>query len=294
MTTTLTANTPTRFAGSSQARGLAGHLRAFALAAIASTALGAGAAHAQLRVEISGAGASQYPIAVADFASPDPQGAEIANIIRTDLGGTGLFRIVDSSGSALSESSAIGFAAWKTRGADALAVGSANRLADGRIDVRYRLADTVQQSQLLLFAFLGSTAVGTMLGGLVGDRVGAKTVIWFSILGVLPFTLALPYADLNWTIGLSLLIGLILSSAFPAIVVFAQDLVPGRVGMVAGIFFGFAFGMAGIAAAVLGVLADAKGIDYVYQVCSYLPLIGLLTVFLPAVEGAQYDTARAA
>ena len=158
----------------------------------------------------------------------------------------------------------------------------------------HRFGITVQQSQLLLFAFLGSTAVGTMLGGLVGDRVGAKTVIWFSILGVLPFTLALPYADLNWTIGLSVLIGLILSSAFPAIVVFAQDLVPGRVGMVAGIFFGFAFGMAGIAAAVLGVLADAKGIDYVYQVCSYLPLIGLLTVFLPAVEEAQYDTPQAA
>ena len=108
----------------------------------------------------------------------------------------------------------------------------------------HRFGITVQQSQLLLFAFLCSTAVGTMLGGLVGDRVGAKTVIWFSIFGVLPFTLALPYADLNWTIGLSVLIGLILSSAFPAIVVFAQDLVPGRVGMVAGIFFGFAFGMA--------------------------------------------------
>ena len=158
----------------------------------------------------------------------------------------------------------------------------------------HRFGITVQQSQLLLFAFLGSTAVGTMLGGLVGDRVGAKTVIWFSILGVLPFTLALPYADLNWTIGLSVLIGLILSSAFPVIVVFAQDLVPGRVGMVAGIFFGFAFGMAGIAAAVLGVLADAKGTDYVYQVCSYLPLIGLLTVLLPAVEEPQYDTPQAA
>ena len=158
----------------------------------------------------------------------------------------------------------------------------------------HRFGITVQQSQLLLFAFLGSTAVGTMLGGMVGDRVGAKTVIWFSILGVLPFTLALPYADLNWTIGLSVLIGLILSSAFPVIVVFAQDLVPGRVGMVAGIFFGFAFGMAGIAAAVLGVLADAKGIDYVYQVCSYLPLIGLLTVLLSAVEEPQYDTPQAA
>jgi FSR family fosmidomycin resistance protein-like MFS transporter len=107
-------------------------------------------------------------------------------------------------------------------------------------------------------------------------------VIWFSILGVLPFTLALPYANLEWTMVLTALIGLILASAFPAIVVFAQELVPGRVGMIAGIFFGFAFGMAGIAAAVLGVVADARGIEFVYLVCSYLPLLGLLTIFLPS------------
>jgi FSR family fosmidomycin resistance protein-like MFS transporter len=146
---------------------------------------------------------------------------------------------------------------------------------------------SVQQSQLLLFVFLGSVAAGTVLGGPIGDRFGPKTVIWFSILGVLPFTLALPYANLHWTIALSVAIGLILSSAFPAIIVFAQELVPGRVGMIAGIFFGFAFGMAGIAAAVLGVVADAKGIDYVYDVCSYLPLLGLLTVFLPSMNHAK-------
>lgn len=140
---------------------------------------------------------------------------------------------------------------------------------------------SVQQSQMLLFILLGAAAVGTIIGGPIGDRIGAKAVIWFSILGVLPFTLALPYADLFWTGVLSALIGLILASAFPAIVVFAQELVPGRVGMIAGIFFGFAFGMGGIAAAVLGVVADAKGIDFVYAVCSYLPLLGLFTIFLP-------------
>jgi FSR family fosmidomycin resistance protein-like MFS transporter len=152
----------------------------------------------------------------------------------------------------------------------------------------HKFGVTVQQSQLMLFAFLGASAAGTILGGLFGDRFGPKMVIWFSILGALPFTLALPYADFNWTIALTVLIGLILSSAFPAIVVFAQELVPGRVGMIAGIFFGFAFGMAGIAAAVLGVVADAKGIDYVYDVCSYLPLLGLLTVFLPSMKDAEY------
>jgi TolB protein len=174
MTTTLTANTPTRPAGSSQARGLAGHLRAFAVAALATTALGAGTAHAQLRVEISGAGASQYPIAIADFASADPQGAEIANIIRTDLGGSGMFRIVDAAGAALSESSAIGFAAWKTRGADALAVGSANRLADGRVDVRYRLADTVQQSQLDGVAITSAPSELRHTSHQIADRIYEK------------------------------------------------------------------------------------------------------------------------
>jgi len=141
---------------------------------------------------------------------------------------------------------------------------------------------SVQESQVLLFLFLGASALGILLGGPFGDRYGPKAVIWFSILGVLPFTLALPYADLFWTRILVVLIGLILSSAFSAIVVFAQELVPGRVGLIAGIFFGFAFGMGGIAAAVLGVVADYKGIEYVYQICSYLPLLGLLTIFLPS------------
>jgi FSR family fosmidomycin resistance protein-like MFS transporter len=156
----------------------------------------------------------------------------------------------------------------------------------------HKFGVSVQQSQLLLFVFLGSVAAGTVLGGPIGDRFGAKTVIWISILGVLPFTLALPYADLHWTIALSVVIGLVLSSAFPAIIVFAQELVPGRVGMIAGIFFGFAFGMAGIAAAVLGVVADEKGIDYVYNVCSYLPLLGLITVFLPSMDRVKFGEPR--
>jgi len=146
---------------------------------------------------------------------------------------------------------------------------------------------TVQFSQILLFILLGAAAVGTILGGPLGDRFGAKNVIWFSILGVLPFTLALPYADLFWTAMLTVAIGLIMASAFPAIVVFAQELVPGRVGMIAGIFFGFAFGMGGVGAAVLGIVADAHGIDFVYRICSYLPLIGLLTIFLPDMREAR-------
>ena len=146
---------------------------------------------------------------------------------------------------------------------------------------------SVQMSQVLLFVFLGSCALGILLGGPFGDRYGQKAMIWFSIVGVLPFTLALPYANLEWTIVLTVLIGLILSSAFSNIVVLAQELVPGRVGMVAGIFFGFAFGMGGIAAAVLGIVADARGIDYVYRLCSYLPLVGLLTVFLPSMGNAK-------
>ncbi|QND54868.1 MFS transporter (plasmid) [Phyllobacterium sp. 628] len=150
--------------------------------------------------------------------------------------------------------------------------------------VIHKFGVTVQQSQLMLFLFLGAAAVGIIGGGLVGDKVGVKTVIWFSILGVLPFTLLMPYANLFWTGVLTVIIGLILSSAFPAIVVFAQELVPGRVGMIAGIFFGFAFGMAGIAAAILGFVADAKGIDYVYVICSYLPFLGLLTIFLPSMR----------
>lgn len=141
---------------------------------------------------------------------------------------------------------------------------------------------SVQASQLLLFLFLGASAAGLILGGLVSDKVGARTVIWFSILGALPFTLALPYTDLMWTAVLTVIIGIVMSSAFPAIVVFAQELVPGRVGMIAGIFFGFAFGMGGLGAAVLGVVADYKGIDFVYLLCSFLPAIGLAAIFLPS------------
>lgn len=144
-----------------------------------------------------------------------------------------------------------------------------------------KFAVPVQTSQILLFVFLGAAAAGTILGGLIGDRIGTKTVIWVSILGVVPFTLALPYAGFEWTIVLSAVIGLVLASAFPAIVVMAQELVPGRVGMVAGIFFGFAFGTAGIAAAALGALADVKGIAYVFGLCSFLPLLGLFAILLP-------------
>jgi FSR family fosmidomycin resistance protein-like MFS transporter len=146
---------------------------------------------------------------------------------------------------------------------------------------------TVQMSQVLLFILLGAAAVGTLLGGPLGDRIGAKNVIWFSILGALPFTLALPYVDLTWTCILTAIVGVVMASAFPAIVVFAQELVPGRIGMIAGIFFGFAFGMGGIGAAVLGFIADAKGIDFVYVICSYLPLLGLLTIFLPDMKEAH-------
>ena len=140
---------------------------------------------------------------------------------------------------------------------------------------------SVQVSQVMLFAFLGASVVGLVLGGLFGDRFGAKVVIWFSILGALPFTLALPYANFFWINVLAILIGIILSSAFSAIVVFAQELLPGRVGLVAGIFFGLAFGFGGIGAAALGVLADSRGIEYVFWICSFLPLLGLLTIFLP-------------
>ncbi|MFJ4154927.1 MFS transporter [Pseudomonas sp. NPDC089752] len=140
---------------------------------------------------------------------------------------------------------------------------------------------SVASSQLHLFLFLGAVAAGTFFGGPIGDRIGRKAVIWFSILGVAPFTLALPYADLFWTTVLSIVIGFILASAFSAIVVYAQELVPGSVGMIAGIFFGLMFGFGGIGAALLGYLADLRGIEYVYGLCSFLPLFGLLAVFLP-------------
>ena len=143
---------------------------------------------------------------------------------------------------------------------------------------------SVQAAQLHLFVFLFAVAAGSLIGGPVGDRIGRKWVIWVSILGVAPFTLALPHANLFWTGVLSVVIGLILSSAFSAILVYAQELIPGRVGMISGLFFGFAFGMGGIGAAVLGRVADAHGIDYVYSLCAYLPLIGVLAVFLPDLE----------
>jgi FSR family fosmidomycin resistance protein-like MFS transporter len=143
---------------------------------------------------------------------------------------------------------------------------------------------SVASSQLYLFGFLGAVAAGTFFGGPVGDRIGRKAVIWFSILGVTPFTLALPYVDLFWTSILSLVIGFILASAFSAIVVYAQELVPGNVGMIAGVFFGLMFGFGGIGAAFLGHLADIHGIEYVYTLCSYLPLLGCLTILLPSTK----------
>ncbi len=143
---------------------------------------------------------------------------------------------------------------------------------------------TVRSAQLHLFLFLLAAAIGTVAGGPIGDRVGRKWVIWFSILGVLPFTLALPYANLFWTSVLTVIIGLVIASAFSAILVYAQDLVPGKVGTVSGLFFGLAFGMGGLGAALLGELADHTSIDFVYRVCAFLPVIGLLTAFLPDVE----------
>jgi FSR family fosmidomycin resistance protein-like MFS transporter len=142
---------------------------------------------------------------------------------------------------------------------------------------------SVQSAQMYLFVFLSAVALGTVIGGHVGDRIGRKRVIWVSILGVAPFTMMLPHASLFWTGPLTFVIGFILASAFPAILVFAQELLPGKVGMVAGLFFGLAFGMAGVGAGVLGKLADVRGIDYVYQVCAFLPLFGLMTVFLPDI-----------
>ncbi|MEK0084729.1 MFS transporter [Benzoatithermus flavus] len=145
----------------------------------------------------------------------------------------------------------------------------------------------VESAQMHLFVFLLAVAAGTLAGGPVGDRIGRKTVIWASILGVLPFSLLLPHANLFWTGVLSVVIGLVLASAFSAIVVYAQELVPGNVGAVAGLFFGLAFGMGGIGAAALGRLADLTSIGFVYELCAFLPLIGLLTVFLPDLERSR-------
>ena len=146
----------------------------------------------------------------------------------------------------------------------------------------------VQAAQVYLFVYLGAFAAGTLAGGPIGDWIGRKYVIWFSILGVLPFTLALPYANLFWTVVLTVPIGLILSSAFAAILVYAQELMPGRVGTISGLFFGFAFGMGGLGAAVLGQFADHFGIRTVYEVCAFLPAIGLLTAFLPNIERPRH------
>ena len=143
---------------------------------------------------------------------------------------------------------------------------------------------SVKTSQLLLFVLLFSVALGTIAGGPVGDRIGRKRVIWGSILGVAPFSLALPHVGLTGTVILTVFIGLILSSAFSAILVYAQELVPGKVGLVAGLFFGLAFGVAGIGSAALGHLADHTGIEFVFEICAFLPLIGLLTALLPDVE----------
>ncbi|WP_266168000.1 MFS transporter [Dyella subtropica] len=148
----------------------------------------------------------------------------------------------------------------------------------------HKFGVSVQNAQTHLSVFLFAVAAGSLVGGPVGDRIGRKWVIWVSILGAAPFTLLLPHVNLMWTGVLTVVIGLILSSAFSAILVYAQELIPGRVGMISGLFFGLAFGMGGIGAAVLGRLADAHGIDYVYQLCAYLPLLGMITVFLPNLE----------
>ncbi|MFT3749713.1 MAG: MFS transporter [Agriterribacter sp.] len=143
---------------------------------------------------------------------------------------------------------------------------------------------SIQQSQLYLFIFLGAVAAGTLLGGSLGDRFGRKIIIWVSILGAAPFTLILPYANLFWTGVLAAIIGVIIASAFSAILVYAQELLPGKIGMVSGLFFGFAFGMGGLGSALLGVLADHTSVEYVFKLCAYLPLLGIITVFLPDLK----------
>jgi FSR family fosmidomycin resistance protein-like MFS transporter len=143
---------------------------------------------------------------------------------------------------------------------------------------------SIQESQFHLFLFLAAVAAGTLIGGPLGDRFGRKYIIWISILGAAPFTLVLPYANLFWTGILSVVIGIIIASAFSAILVFAQELMPGKVGMISGLFFGFAFGMGGLGSALLGYLADQTSIEYVYKISSYLPLIGIFTYFLPNIK----------
>jgi FSR family fosmidomycin resistance protein-like MFS transporter len=157
----------------------------------------------------------------------------------------------------------------------------------------HRFQVSTETAQIYLFVFLAASAAGTFVGGPIGDRIGRKTVIWVSILGVLPFTLVLPYVGLPATIGLTVIIGLVLSSAFSAMVVYAQELMPGRVGMVSGMFFGLAFGMAAIGAAVLGKVADWTSIEFVYHICAFLPAIGLLAAFLPNLDAERQPTTAA-
>ena len=146
---------------------------------------------------------------------------------------------------------------------------------------QHRMNKGKPKATIIKFAFLFAVAAGTVIGGPVGDKIGRKYVIWGSILGVAPFTLILPYASLHWTGVLTVIIGFILASAFSAILVYAQELLPGRIGMVSGLFFGFAFGMGGLGAAVLGLIADHTSIELVYKICAFLPLLGMLTIFLP-------------
>jgi FSR family fosmidomycin resistance protein-like MFS transporter len=156
----------------------------------------------------------------------------------------------------------------------------------------HRFGIPVQDAQIYLFVFLGASALGTLVGGPVGDRFGRRYVIWFSILGALPFAVALPHVGLFWTVALTIPIGLIISSAFSAILVYAQELLPGRIGMVSGIFFGFSFGLGGLGAAALGELADFTSIDLVYDIAAWLPALGLLTWFLPDIERARLAARR--
>ena len=160
--------------------------------------------------------------------------------------------------------------------------------------VMERFGVSVQGAQLLLFVFLVASAAGTFIGGPVGDRFGRKVVIWGSILGALPFTLMLPYANLFWIVVLTSIIGVVISSAFSAIVVMGHALLPSRIGMVSGLFFGFAFGMSGIGAAALGILADHTSIEFVFKVCAFLPALGLVTVFLPNIGGSPRRSKAAA
>jgi FSR family fosmidomycin resistance protein-like MFS transporter len=155
-----------------------------------------------------------------------------------------------------------------------------------------RFGLTIAQSQIYLFVFMAAVAAGTLLGGPIGDRLGRLVVIWVSIVGVLPFSAALPYANFGWTVALTIVIGFVMASSFPAILVYAQELAPGRVGAIGGLFFGFAFGAGGLAAAALGLVADRFGLDFVYRVCSFLPAIGLLLLLMPKTGGHEAASAR--